>query len=70
MKLYGYWTSNPQKVRLALEEMGEPYEYVNLDLSQRANKTPEFKALNPRQKVPVLVDGDAVLWSRGLHWLI
>ena len=43
MKLYGYWTSNPQKVRLALEEMGEPYEYVNLDLSQRAGKDPNSR---------------------------
>jgi glutathione S-transferase len=65
MRLYGYWTSNPQKIRLALEEIGQPYDYEDLDLSQRAHKTPEFKALNPRQKVPLLVDGDSVLWESG-----
>jgi len=65
MRLYGYWTSNPQKIRLALEEIGEPYAYEYLDLSQRANKTPEFKALNPRQKVPLLVDDEVVIWESG-----
>ena len=65
MRLYGYWTSNPQKIRLALEEIGEPYEYEYLDLSQRVHKTPEFKALNPRQKVPLLVDEEAILWESG-----
>ena len=65
MKLYGYWTSNPQKIRLALEEIGEPYEYEYLDLAQGHQKTPEFKVLHPRQKVPLLVDGDAVLWESG-----
>ncbi|MBL91370.1 MAG: hypothetical protein CMH56_06100 [Myxococcales bacterium] len=65
MKLYGYWTSNPQKIRLALEEIGEPYDYAYLDLAQGEHKTPEFQALHPRQKVPLLVDGDAVLWESG-----
>ena len=65
MKLYGYWTSNPQKVRLALEEIGQPYDYEYLDLSQRAHKTLDFRGLSPRQKVPVLIDGEAVLWESG-----
>ena len=65
MKLYGYWTSNPQKVRLALEEMGAPYEYEFLDLSQGAHRTPAYQVLHPRQKVPLLVDGEAVLWESG-----
>ena len=71
MKLYGFWSSNPQKVRLALEELEVPYEYVNGDLRKREQRTPEFTALNPRQKVAVLVDGDAVLFDSGaaLLWL-
>lgn len=40
-----------------LAELGIPYEKVKLDLSgKRDQDRPEFRALNPNGKVPVLVD--------------
>jgi len=31
VRLHWFWSTNPQKVRLALEELGEPYELVVVD---------------------------------------
>ena len=39
----------------ALEELGIPCERRKLDLSAKATHTPEFLALNPNGKVPLLV---------------
>jgi glutathione S-transferase len=38
-----------------LEELGEPYELVSFDLNSGQHKRPEFLALNPMGKVPVVV---------------
>ncbi|MEL0028853.1 MAG: glutathione S-transferase family protein [Perlucidibaca sp.] len=46
---------------LALEVKELDYDSRLLQLSQGEHKTPEFLALNPRGKVPVLVDGDKVI---------
>jgi glutathione S-transferase len=39
----------------ALEELGVPYEKVKLDLQKGDTQKPEFLALNPNGKVPLLV---------------
>ena len=39
-----------------LETAGASYEPVLVKLHKQENYTPEFKALNPRSQVPVLVD--------------
>ena len=44
-----------------LETAGEPFEPVLVKLHKGENKTPEYKALNPRAQVPVLVDGNEVI---------
>jgi glutathione S-transferase len=44
-----------------LETTGEPFEPVLVKLHKGENETPEYKALNPRGQVPVLVDGDEVI---------
>ena len=46
---------------IALEETGEPYEPVLTRLSDGAQKTPEYLALNPKGRVPVIVDGGFVV---------
>jgi glutathione S-transferase len=61
MKLYWFWSFNPQKARLALEETETPYELIQVDLGKREQKAPEFLALNPRGTVPVLDDDGFVL---------
>lgn len=45
----------------ALEELGQPYELAFVDLMKGAHKSPEMLARNPMGKLPVLVDGDAVV---------
>ena len=61
LKVYGFSTPNTVKVPIALEEMGLDYDLVPVNIRQGAQKVPEFVALNPNGRVPVLVDGDLVL---------
>jgi glutathione S-transferase len=44
-----------------MEETGEPYERVLIEVSKGAQKTPEYLAVNPMGKVPALSDGEATL---------
>lgn len=44
-----------------LEELGQPYELQHVDLQKGEQKSAEHKALNLMGKVPVLIDGEAVV---------
>ena len=48
---------------LLLEELGVPFELKFVDRAQRAHKAPDYLALNPNGLIPVLVDGDLVLYE-------
>src|SRR6266851_1229692 len=63
MKLYHFPSPNPQKVTFALGELGLEYEMVPVDLAKGEQRKPEFLAINPFGRVPVLVDGDLTLWD-------
>ena len=63
MKLYYFPSPNPQKIRFAVNELGIECETVPVDLLKREQKSPEFLALNPYGRVPVLVDGNLILWE-------
>jgi glutathione S-transferase len=64
LKLWGRLNSlNVQKVVLALEESGTPYQRTDAGLQFGHNKTPEYLAKNPMGLVPVLEDDDFVLWE-------
>lgn len=59
-----YWTSGSPfawTALLALELKGITYESKMLNMMAGEHKTPEFLRINPRGKVPVLVDGDTVI---------
>lgn len=47
---------NPMKVALCLEEMGLPYEPHPVDTRKGEQHAPDFVALNPNAKVPVIID--------------
>lgn len=49
------------KVRLALAEKNLPWEGRYIDILKGDQFTPEFRKLNPKSVVPVLVDGDKVI---------
>lgn len=57
--------SSGARTHWALEELGVPYEYVQLDRSKGEHKTPEFLAINPNGKVPALVD-DGIAYFESL----
>ena len=63
MKLYHFPSPNPQKVTFALGELGLECELVPVDLSKGEQRKPEFLAINPFGRVPVLTDGDLTLWD-------
>jgi GST-like protein len=54
---------NPMKVALLLEELGLPYEAIPVDTRKGDQFTPDYAALNPNNKVPCIVDGDAVVFD-------
>jgi glutathione S-transferase len=64
MKLHGFPLSpNTRRAVLCLEESELAYEFVPVDLMTGAHKRLEYLRLNPTGRVPVLVDGDFVLWE-------
>jgi glutathione S-transferase len=61
-----YWGSGSPfawRVMLALEIKKIPYKSNLIEFSKKQHKTPEFLALNPRGKVPLIKDGDFTLWE-------
>jgi GST-like protein len=65
IRLHTAATPNGRKASIALEELGLDYEVKNVDLAAEEQLKPEFLALNPNHKVPVLEDGDRVIWESG-----
>jgi glutathione S-transferase len=48
---------------MVLEEIGQPFTLRLVDRSKNAQKDPEYLRLNPNGLIPVLVDGDLVLYE-------
>lgn len=64
LKVLGRVTSiNVRKVLWALDELGLGYEREDWGLPLRDPKVPEFLALNPNAQVPVVIEGEFVLWE-------
>ncbi len=65
-------SGNCHKVRLLLEQLGSRYRWVEVDSAHGQTHTPEFLALNPNAKVPLIVrdDGRVLTESNAiLFWL-
>jgi glutathione S-transferase len=60
---YGSGSPFAWRVQLALEHKALPYERHVLSFAAGDTRKPEFLALNPRHRVPVLIDGDFVLYE-------
>ncbi|MGL6044439.1 MAG: glutathione S-transferase family protein [Sandaracinobacteroides sp.] len=63
--LYTSATPNGYKVSVALEEMGLPYTVRPIRLMEGDQKTPEFLALNPNGRIPVIVDDGFAVFESG-----
>lgn len=60
---YGSGSPYAWRAWLALEQKGVPHELKTLSFAAGDLKTAEFSALNPRQRVPVLVDDGFALYE-------
>jgi maleylpyruvate isomerase len=68
VKLYSYYRSSAAyRVRIALNLKGLPYETAAIHLVKDGghNRRPEFRAINPQMRVPVLITdaGDTLIQS-------
>ncbi|HUI12038.1 MAG TPA: glutathione S-transferase family protein [Xanthobacteraceae bacterium] len=61
MKLYEFGPSRALRVRWTLQELDVAFETVTIDLRAGEQRKPEFLAINPAGRLPVLIDGDKVL---------
>ena len=64
LRVLGRITSiNVRKVLWTLDELGLAYEREDWGMPIRDPKVPEFLALNPNGQVPVMIEGEFVLWE-------
>lgn len=64
MKLYYFpLSTNTRKVHAVAIHLELPLELQFVDLQQGKQRTPEFLELNPTGRIPVLQDGDFILWE-------
>lgn len=63
LKLYFAPRTRATRPRWLLEELGVPYELVELDLSKQEHKQLPYLRIHPLGRVPALVDGDHILFE-------
>src|SRR4051812_47245200 len=65
MSLKFYYTpmSSATRIHWALEELGVSYDKIKVDLAAGDQRKPEYLALNPNGKVPLLVVDDAPIFE-------
>jgi len=56
--VYAFSTPNSVRVPIALDELQLEYELKPINVREGEQKSPDFLALNPNGKVPVLVDSE------------
>lgn len=63
MKLHYCETPNPRKACAVARYLNSPVEFTYVDLLKGENRKPEFLALNPNARVPVLDTGTTKFWE-------
>lgn len=63
MKLFYFPGNASMAPHFVLEEIGLPFELAFVDRTQEAHKSADYLKLNPNGLIPVLVDGDLVLYE-------
>jgi GSH-dependent disulfide-bond oxidoreductase len=58
LQVYAFSTPNSVRVPITLEELGLDYELRAINVRKGEQKQPDYLAINPNGKVPVLVDPD------------
>ena len=55
-QLYYWPTPNGHKITIALEELGQPYQLLPLDIGRGEQFAPAYRQISPSSKMPALVD--------------
>ena len=63
VRLYYYPGNANLTPHILLEEIGVPYELTLVDRTADAQREPAYLALNPTGRIPVLTDGDLVVFE-------
>jgi glutathione S-transferase len=64
IKLYHYpLSTNSRKVRILLIEKGLEFERINIDLSKKEQKNPDYLKIHPFGQVPALDDDGFILYD-------
>ena len=61
IELFTFGSTNGHKIAIALEELGLPYETRTVNVFAGEGQLPEFLALNPTGKIPVIRDRETDL---------
>ena len=77
IKLYGFDTINTLKILMFLFETGLDFEFAPINIRAGEQHSPDFYAVNPAGKVPVIFDGDTyqqesnailLIWAQRIGW--
>lgn len=63
LKIYGTAASRAARPLWVAQELGLVYEHIALPYLGGATRTPEFLALNPNGRIPVLDDDGIIVWE-------
>ena len=63
IRLYWYPGNASLVPHMLLEEIGAPFALQRVDRANNEHKSPAYLKLNPNGQIPVLVDGDLVLYE-------
>ncbi|WP_197477474.1 glutathione S-transferase, partial [Alcanivorax sp. HI0044] len=72
-RLYEFSSSgNCYKLRLAMAQLGVPFERVEKDITRGETRSDDFLAINPNGRIPVLVtpDGRTLPESNAALWYL
>jgi glutathione S-transferase len=61
LRIYGVARTRAYRALWVAEELGVPYEHMPIEIGGAGARTPEFLALNPNGRLPVVIDDGFVL---------
>lgn len=63
LRIYGIARTRAFRALWVAKELGLDYEHIPIEIGDAGARTPEFMSINPNGRLPVIVDGDFVLFE-------
>jgi glutathione S-transferase len=63
LRIYGVARTRAFRALWIAEELGLPYQHLPIEIGEAGARTPEFLAINPNGRLPVIVDDGFVLFE-------